>query len=150
MEYEHQKEDAAAANQETIFTEEEFSLQRYDKHIRQARNCIFVVAGIVLLNLIILCFNFPSGYDYLWVDLSVYGLFIAGFVALGFWTKKKPYHAIIGALILYGLFIALNAYIDISSIWKGLIFKVFIIVYLFKGLSDAKEAQYIGEQVINK
>ncbi len=132
----------------TIFTEEEFSLQGYDKHIRQARNTIFVAAGVLLLSVIIVCFTVPAGYEYLWIDLTIYGLFIAGFVALGFWTKKRPYYAIICALILYGLLIALNAYVDISSIFKGLIFKIIIIVYLIKGLSDAREAQYMQDQIV--
>jgi hypothetical protein len=32
--------------QATIFNEEEFLNSGYDKHIRQARNTLFVVAGI--------------------------------------------------------------------------------------------------------
>ena len=108
----------------------------------------FFAAGVLLLSVIIVCFTVPAGYEYLWIDLTIYGLFIAGFVALGFWTKKRPYYAIICALILYGLLIALTAYVDISSIFKAIIFKIIIIVYLIKGLSDAKEAQYMQDQIV--
>jgi hypothetical protein len=125
-------------------------MEGYDKHIRQARNAIFVAAGILLLNVIILSFTVPPGYEYLWIDLLIWGTFIAGFIVLGLWTKKKPYSAIIGALILYGVFILLNALIDVSTIYKGIIFKVVIIVFLVKGLRDAKEAQQMKEQFEGK
>jgi len=128
-------------NSESIFTPEEFSIEGYDKHIRQARNAIFAAAGILLLNVIILAFTVPAEYEYLWIDVLIWGLFIAGFIILGFWTKKKPYYAIIGALILYGILILLNAFIDITSIYKGIIFKIAVIVFLIKGIKDAKEAQ---------
>ena len=39
-------------NSETIFTPEELSTAGYDKHIRQARNAIFVAAGILALTLL--------------------------------------------------------------------------------------------------
>ena len=132
---------------ETIFSAEEFSMKGYDKHIRQARNVIFVAAGILVLNLIILIATAPVFYDYLWIDILIWGLFIAGFVALGIWTKKKPYSAIIGALILYGVFVILNAVIDVTTLYKGIYIKVIIIVFLFKGLNDAREAQQIKEQI---
>ena len=132
---------------ESIFTEEDFSMQGYDKHIRQARNAIFVAAGVVLISLLVLCFTISADYEYLWIDICIYGAFIAGFIVLGFWTKTKPYYAIISALILYALLIALFAYFDITTLYKGFLFKIFIIVYLAKGLGDAKEAQEIHDQI---
>lgn len=133
-------------NTETIFSGDEFKLQGYDKHIRQARNAIFVTAGILVLNLFILAATVPDSYDYLWIDFTIWGLFIAGFIALGIWTKKKPYYAIIGSLILYAVFIILNAVFDITTVYKGIIFKIIIIVLLIKGLNDAREAQQLKQQ----
>ena len=66
---------------------------------------------------------------------------------MGFWTKKKPYSAIVGALILYAAFIILNASIDITTIYKGIILKVVIIVLLVKGVNDARDAQRMKEQL---
>lgn len=132
----------------SIFAEEDLSIGIYDKHIRQARNTIFIAAAVLLANVLILAFSLPEGYEYAWVDLGLWGVFIAAFVFLGFWTKKKPYYAIIGALILYGVFIALNAMLDITTLYKGIIMKVIIISLLIKGLSDAKSAQEL--QGINR
>ncbi len=135
-----------ADSNETIFTQEQFALEGYDKHIRQARNAIFAAAIILALSLVFIMVT-SGGYEYMWVDMLLWGGFIAGFVVLGFWTKKKPYTAIICALTLYGLFILLNAFLDISTIYKGIIIKVIIIVTLVKGLRDAKEAQQMREQL---
>jgi len=131
----------AEQNEESIFSADEFSLKGYDKHIRQARNAIFTVAGLLLVNLAILYNTVPAGYEYIWLDFLIWGAFIAGFIFLGFYTKKKPYYAIVGALCLYAAFIILNAVFDLSTLYKGVLFKIIIIVILVKGINDAKEAQ---------
>ncbi len=126
---------------ESIFTEQEFSMQGYDKHIRQARNAIYTVAAMLAINLAIYSFNIPEGYEYFWIDFAVWSAFIAGFILLAIYTKKKPYYAIVGALCLYAAFVILNAVIDSSTLYKGLIFKIIIVVLLIKGINDAREAQ---------
>lgn len=126
---------------DSIFSADEFSMAGYDKHIRQARNAIFVAAGVLVLNIIVLAYNSPAEYEYLWLDFIIWGAFIVALVAMALWTKRKPYYAIIGALIIYGAFILLNALLDITTIYKGIIMKVVIIVLLVKGLNDAKSAQ---------
>ena len=128
-------------NQETIFSPEEFSLEGYDKHIKQARNAIFAVAILLVINLVVLAFSIPENYEYLWIDIAFWSVFIAGFVLLGLWTKRRPYYAIIGAICLYTIFIVINAAVDISTLYKGIIVKVIVFVLLIKGINDAKEAQ---------
>ncbi len=132
---------------ETIFTADEFSMEGYDKHIRQARNTLFIAAGILLLNAMLLFSKYPFDIEIMWLDYLLWFVYIGGFVALGFWTKKKPYYAIIGGLILFGLFILINALIDPMTIIGGIIFKIAVIVFLIKGLNDAKQAQAMKEQL---
>ena len=147
MENSNLPEETPEKNTETIFTEEEFSTRAYDKHIRQARNAIFVAAAVLTLSLIILGVTVPAYYEYFWLDCLIWGAFIVGFIILGLWTKKKPYTAIVCALVLYGLFILLNAFVDVTTIYKGIILKIVIIVSLIKGLNDAREAQAIRDQM---
>lgn len=128
-------------NASSIFTENEFSTEGYDKHIRQARNAIFWVAGLLTFNVGVLYLTTEAYSEYIWIDLLIYGLFIGAFVFLGFFTKKKPYTAIIIALILYTLFIVMNAVLDPTTILKGILFKIITYVFLIKGINDAKEAQ---------
>jgi hypothetical protein len=137
-------------NTSTIFSEQEFSMEGYDKHIRQARNALFIAAGILLLNAVILFAQYPFDLDFMWLDYLLWVIYIGGFVALAFWTKKKPYYAIMGGLILMGIFMGINAYIDPSTIFGGIIFKIAVIVFLVKGLNNAKEAQQLKEQFDNR
>jgi ABC-type transport system involved in multi-copper enzyme maturation permease subunit len=137
---EHQDE-SAAENNVSIFTEEEFSTVGYDKHIRQARNAIFWVAGLLTVNVAMLFMRDGESYEYMWLDFLIYGGFIGAFIFLGFFTKKKPYTAIIMALILYTLFILLNAVIEPMTLLKGILFKIITYVFLIKAINDAKEAQ---------
>ena len=132
---------------ESIFSEEDFSNQGYDKHIKQARNAIFAVAILITISVLFLAFNNSDYNEYIWLDVLIYGVFVAGFVFLGLWTKKKPYYAIVGALILYAIFIALNAALDVTTLYKGIILKIIVVVLLVKGINDAKETQERKEMI---
>ena len=105
MENDNQQEIKIENNTETIFNDQEFSMEGYDKHIRQARNTLFIAAAILLLNAIILFSKYPFDIEIMWLDYLIWTVYIGGFIALGSWTKKKPYYAIIGGLILLGIFI---------------------------------------------
>lgn len=150
MENDNQPEINPENNTETIFNEQEFSMQGYDKHIRQARNALFTAAAILLFNALLLFSKYPADLEIMWLDYLIWTIYIGGFVALAFWTKKKPYYAIIGGLVLMAVFILVNAIIDPSTIIGGIIFKIAVIIFLVKGLGDAKEAQQIKEQFSNK
>ena len=49
-----------------------------------------------------------------------------------------------------GFFILVNAIIDPSSLFGGIIFKIAIVIFLIKGLGDAKEAQLMKEEFSNR
>ena len=140
-------EETGKNKNESIFSEEYFANQGYDKHIKQARNAIFAVAILITISVLFLVFNNSDYNEYIWLDVLIYGVFVAGFVFLGLWTKKKPYYAIVGALILYAMFIALNAALDITTLYKGIILKIIVIVLLVKGINDAKETQERKEMI---
>jgi len=137
-------------NAETIFTPEEFSMEGYDKHIRQARNACFIAAGLLLINAIILFSQYTFDVEVLWLDYLLWAIYIGGFIACGIWTKRKPYYAIIGGLLILALFIIINAILAPSSIISGWLFKIAIAVALIKGLQDAKQAQQMKEQFDKK
>ncbi len=103
-------------NQKTIFSPEEFSLQCYDKHIRQARKAKFAVSILLLVNLLVLFFVISEDYEYLWFDIILWGICIAAFTMPGFWTKKKSYYTVIAAFCLYTFFIVFNAALDVIPI----------------------------------
>lgn len=136
------------AEQESIFTEADFDTRKYDRHIRNARTSIFVIAGVYTLGIIIGYASSNAEFD--WFAFSIDAIVVALFIALGFWTKYKPYTAIISALVLYILVIALSAIDNPVNIVKGIILKIAIIVYLITGIRNAKEAQHWKEIAKNK
>lgn len=123
----------------TIFTGQEFTTADYDKKIRNARTAIFVVGGAQLLLGSILAFTGPEEDRMLSLGICVF--LAAVFIGLGFWTKKKPYAAIVTALCLYVGLIILAGIDEPETLVRGIILKVVIIVYLAKGLCNAKEAE---------
>jgi hypothetical protein len=134
-------------NTETIFNADDFAMDGYDKHIRQARNACFISAGLLLINAFMLFSKYDFDISIMWLDYLLWAVYIGGFIFCGIWTKKKPYFAIIGALGVFALFIIVNAIIDPSTIIGGWIIKIGICVSLIKGLGDAKEAQQMKAQM---
>jgi hypothetical protein len=147
MEDNKQPESSVQQNTETIFNEDELTTIGYDKHIRQARNTLFIAAGILFINAIIFFAKYPLDIEVMWLDYLLWTIYIGGFIALGFYSNKKPYTAIIGGLILMIAFIVINALIEPMTILSGIIFKIAVFVYLTKGLNDAKYAQQVKEQL---
>lgn len=124
--------------QSTIFNEEEFLNSGYDKHIRQARNTIFVVAAIQFIFGLVSMFAMEE-VTAKWVSFGIAAFTASIFVVLALWTKKKPYTAILVALVIYCLLIIVDVIFQPLSIFKGVIIKVLVIIYLAKGLNNAKE-----------
>jgi hypothetical protein len=71
------------------------------------------------------------------------------FIALGIWTKKKPYTAVVTGLIIFIALILFSASLGaqagpqglIKSLVSGAIVKFIIFVTLIKAVNDARELQ---------
>ena len=136
-------EDAQSATahqtEESIFEEKDLALDHYDKHVRQARNAIFIVAAVQFILVLYTAFRVSDQEGR--IGLAVMGVITLVFFFLGLWTKKNPYAAILSALILYGLLLLLGAINSPASIIQGILVKIFIIGYLVKGFRSAHEAR---------
>jgi hypothetical protein len=124
--------------EESIFEDIEVDTRAYQKHIRRARILLFIIAGLQLIAAILLGIAGQPGYE-IEVGLQVVlGLVFAG---LAFWTKYKPYAALMTALVIYvGIFL-LSAILEPSSIISGLLIKIVIVVLLIRGISNARDAE---------
>jgi len=142
-------------NQITDYHDEIEQIHRegYELTIRSARNMLFLAAGLVLLSYIIAMATSTDIINP--IDMSIMVFFVGSFVALAFWTKKKPYTAIIAGIVVFILFVGFNvavrAYLEgPTGILKGLIggwlFKIIILVALLKPLKEAKELQEMMSQ----
>jgi hypothetical protein len=68
-------------------------------------------------------------------------VFAGVFAALAFWTKKRPYTAILCALIFYVFLIVCAAFLDPTTIFQGWVLKIIIIILLILGLRNGRESQ---------
>jgi hypothetical protein len=125
--------------EDSLFSEDDYSMKGYDKHIRNARIMLFVIAGLQLLP-IVLMGDVPS--EVRWFVIGVSVLAAAVFAGLALWTKTRPYPALLIATIFYVGIIVLNVILSgPATILQGIIFKVIIIVLLILGIRNAREAE---------
>ena len=77
------------------------------------------------------------------------------FIALAFWTKKKPYTAVITGLIAFIAIILLSVVINgmedgsagvLKALFSGIVVKVIILVNLILPIKDAKALQEAMKQ----
>lgn len=122
-----------------LTSDEEFSMAGYDKHIRNTRIMLFIIAGLQLIPLLTLG-SLPDESKMVVVIVSV--IAAAVFVGLGIWTKYKPYTAIIVALSVYLGIIVLTAIGGgVATIFQGIIVKSIVVVLFILGLRNAKEIE---------
>jgi uncharacterized membrane protein len=106
------------------------------KETKTARTIIFVFAAIYFgLGLFhgFVADEFPVMIAELFVCLL--------FLILGAWSNKNPFGAILTAFMVYLTFQFVDVFFDPTTLFKGIIFKVFIIAAFIKGIRSATEAQ---------
>src|SRR4051812_12961748 len=88
--------------QKSIFDEDIIDTSEYDKKIKSAQTSIFVVGGVQLVFGLIQYFNNANEDLERNISLGIMVFISLLFLGLGFWCKKKPFAAIVTALIVYG------------------------------------------------
>ncbi|CAM1362024.1 conserved membrane hypothetical protein [Tenacibaculum sediminilitoris] len=106
--------------------------------IKSARNTLFVLCGIMIVYGFIYYFSTKSI-----LDLGVNFFVALIYLALAFWSEKKPFIALLSGLLLYLTLIIISAIIDPTSIVKGILWKFLIISYIGKGLYSAFDLQKV-------
>lgn len=115
-------------------------MEGHETGIKKARNALFITAGLVLLGEVISMST--TGVEITPLVIGIIAVEVGVFVGLAFWTKTKPYAAIITGLILFILLWVAAAVVNDDggqSIYKGIIVKAIIIYTLVSALKPAKE-----------
>lgn len=115
-------------------------MEGHETGIKKARNALFITAGLVLLGEVISMST--TGVEITPLVIGIIAAEVGVFVGLAFWTKTKPYAAIITGLILFILLWVAAAVVNDDggqSIYKGIIVKAIIIYTLVSALKPAKE-----------
>lgn len=131
----------------------QIELEGYELGVKKARNALFWTAGLLLLGEIIS--SFRDGYELTLLVMAIIAVEVGIFVGLAFWTKQKPYTAIVTGIvtfialqligsITYGIAEGVTGVLKV--LFSGIIVKVIILVALFRALGDAKELQQSMEE----
>ena len=105
----------------------------------------YIISGLMFISALVLFFINAQN-DEAVPNLIVYSIIAVLFLLLGVWSNKKPVAAIICGLSLYVVIILLQAAMDLSSVFRGLLIKILIIAGLVKALINALEAERIKKQ----
>jgi hypothetical protein len=115
-------------------------MEGHETGIKKARNALFITAGLVLLGEVISMSM--TGVEITPLVIGIIAVEVGVFVGLAFWTKTKPYAAILTGLIRFILLWVAAAVVNDDggqSIYKGIIVKAIIIYTLVSALKPAKE-----------
>lgn len=126
---------------------QQIHLEGNERSVRRARNALFWAGGLIFFWEMVAMFR-ATGFDPLIFTIAL----IEGgiFIGLAFWTRKKPYTAILTGLIVFIAFIALSILIYgmaeggvgiLKALFSGIVVKVIILVNLILPIKDAKELQ---------
>jgi hypothetical protein len=131
---EEKKEDVIADYYESV---KQLEIEGHETGIKKARNALFITAGLLLLGEIISAGS--SGMELTPLAIAIIVVEVGIFIALAFWTKTKPYSAIIVGLIVFILlWVASIALIGVKAAYSGIIIRIIIIVNLVSALKHAK------------
>lgn len=124
--------------EESIFDESDFSMKGYDKHVRNARVILYILAGLSLLTFVsIIPIDGPVKYLLTGMTIAM----AAVFFILGYWSKKKPYTALLTALIYFFALVLLAAIMKPESLLTGWYVKIAVILFLILGVRNGKQIQ---------
>ena len=144
--------------QENVISEyaselKQLEMEGYELAVRKARNALFWAGGLIFLGEMISMFGQGLGFQPI---LFAVALVEAGiFIALAFWTKKKPYTAVVTGLIAFIGILLLSVIVNgmvegsagvLKALFGGIIVKVIILVNLILPLKDAKALQEAMKQ----
>lgn len=109
------------------------------KHIGNAKVALYVVCGLHVLGAIIASFR---GTEDQVVNIWIETVIIAGaFLVLSMLAEKWTFQALLIGLIVYVLYQGFYMFIEPANIYRGLILKIVIVIYLARGLIYAYDVE---------
>lgn len=100
--------------------------------IKKGRNILFIIAAISFLSGVYYFFKLDDS-----SILIINSVLSICYLLLAFWSQKRPLVALILGLMVYLTTIVLTGLIEPQTIYKGILIKIFILVYLSKSINSA-------------
>jgi hypothetical protein len=112
-------------------------MEGYETGIKKARTALFVTAAVVFASELITAA--VSGIELTPLLIGIALIEGGIFVGLGFWTKTKPFAAIVTGLIIFILmWVAAIAITGGKAAYSGILIRIIIIGYLIRAMKPAK------------
>jgi hypothetical protein len=113
-----------------------------EEKIKSCKTVIYILAGILFITALVVGFT-QDDYVAMIVNLCISLLYLI----LAAWSEKNPFGAILTAFIIYVTLILINFFVDPTTLFSGLLFKILFIGAFVKGVRSAKEAKDILEEL---
>lgn len=113
------------------------------RSVKKATTILYVLAVINLVFGIILGLLVEINILVLIVSVVVAGIYLA----LGLWSVKQPFPAILSGFFVYISFNVINAVADPTTIYQGIIWKILIISSFIYGYKAVKDSQKIEAEL---
>ena len=113
-------------------------LQRHAEGVKKARTALFVAAALIFIGELVSVAIQNIAFTPFIIGIAVIEAGI--FVALAFWTRTKPFTAIVVGLIVFiGIWILAIVASGTQGAISGIIVRIIIISYLISALKPARE-----------
>lgn len=127
---------------------QQIEMEGYERAVRKARKALFWAGGLYFIWEMIDMGRTEDSLNLIWFVIAIIEAGI--FIALAFWTKSKPYTAVLIGLIYFiglivlsviGMAVLEGSLGVLKALFSGIIVRVIIIVNLILPLKDAKALQ---------
>ena len=120
------------------------SMEGYDKPVKRAKYILFGIGALQIISALMLTEIAQPTLGIVMGTTIFIGII---FIALGLWTDKKPYSAIVTALVIYTSLQLMNFVVNPASLLQGIFLKAIIYVLLFVSVSNARDVQRWKESI---
>lgn len=119
-----------------------YELEKAQGVVKSGVTTLYVMAGLIFVGNLIVYATSEK------IEILIAGLLVPViFILLAQWSKKKPFTAMVVALVFYATILLADAFADPLSIIKGIIIKVIVIGAMIKAVKGAREAQNIMQDL---
>lgn len=117
-------------------------LKEAENKTEKAAVILYILAGLCFLMGLI---AWAVSDDYM--TLVINSIISILYLVFAAWSNRNPFAAMLTALIVYLTTVILNAAIDPSTLFSGILFKIIIIGTFVKGIQSASEAKAYMEEL---
>jgi hypothetical protein len=123
----------------------EIDMAGFNKRLKKAGNTLYYLAFFFVFSGVVTFFVRKNDPEVLGVVIPLL-ILATVFLALGWYSRKRPLASIVSGLCLYVIALLLMFINNPASIAYGLLFKIIIIGYLIKGIKSAIEIEKIKKE----